>query len=146
MYLLDSNVCIRLLNGDSPALVERLRQHSPAQIHLSAVVKAELIYGAHHSTRVAENLRLLQAFFRPFVSLAFDDACAEQYGRIRHDLGQRGQLIGPNDLLIAATALAHDLILVTHNSSEFGRVVGLVVEDWEDETLGSRGSEGGIVN
>ena len=131
MYLLDTNVCIHLLNGDSPPLVARLRRQSPAQIRLSAVVKAELIYGAYRSARVAENLRLLQQFFRPFVSLPFDDACAERYGRIRQELARRGEPIGPNDLLIAATALAHDLILVTRNTGEFGRVVGLAVEDWE---------------
>ena len=131
LYLLDTNVCIHLLNGDSPPLVARLRRQSPAQIRLSAVVKAELIYGAYRSARVAENLRLLQQFFRPFVSLPFDDACAERYGRIRQELARRGEPIGPNDLLIAATALAHDLILVTRNTGEFGRVVGLAVEDWE---------------
>ena len=131
VYLLDTNICIHLLNGTSSPLVTRLRRQSPAQIRLSAVVKAELIDGAHHSARVAENLRLLQQFFRPFVSLPFDDACAERYGRIRQELVRRGEPIGPNDLMIAATALAHDLILVTRNTGEFGRVIGLTVEDWE---------------
>jgi tRNA(fMet)-specific endonuclease VapC len=95
------------------------------------VVKAELLYGPRRSSRVADNLRLLHRFFRPFVCLPFDDRCAEHYGMIRADLARLGQPIGPNDLLIAATARAHDLVLVTHNTEEFSRVVGLQMEDWE---------------
>jgi tRNA(fMet)-specific endonuclease VapC len=62
--------------------------------------------------------------------LPFDDAAAEVYGRIRAELASRGTPIGPYDLMIAATALANNLILVTHNTREFARVSGLVLEDW----------------
>jgi tRNA(fMet)-specific endonuclease VapC len=101
------------------------------EVRLCSVVKAELLYGARHRRRVEENLRPLQRFFAPLVSLPFDDWCAEEAAFIRLDLGRSGHLIGPNDLLIAATARAHDLVLVTHNTREFGRVPGLRVEDWE---------------
>ena len=131
MYLLDTNACIRVLNGSSPRLVARLRAHEPAEIRLSAVVRAELLYGARRSARPAENLRLLARFFAPFVCLPFDDACAERYGQLRVELERADTPIGPNDLLIAATALAHDLVLVTHNVAEFSRVAGLRFEDWE---------------
>jgi tRNA(fMet)-specific endonuclease VapC len=131
MYLLDTNACIRILNGSSQKLAARLRSHEPALIHLCAIVKAELLYGAHHSQRAAENLRLLSRFFGTFTSLAFDDLAAEQYGVIRSQLARAGTLIGPNDLMIAAVALANRLTLVTHNVKEFSRVVGLVYEDWE---------------
>ena len=131
MYLLDTNACIRVLNNSSNALVARLRLENPSAIRLSAITKAELLFGARNSARVAANLRLLERFFSPFVSLPFDDRCAEHYATVRADLSARGQLIGPNDLLIAATARAHDLILVTHNTREFSRVVGLNLEDWE---------------
>lgn len=131
MYLLDTNACIRVLNGTSDRLVSRLRAENPALIRLSSVSKAELLFGARHSQRVTSNLRLLERFFGPIESLPFDDRCAEFYAGIRTDLVKRGQLIGPNDMLIAATARAHDLILVTHNSREFSRVVGLTIEDWE---------------
>lgn len=130
-YLLDTNACIRLLNNSSPALVARLRAEDPAQLRLCSVVKAELLFGARHSRRVAENLRLLARFFAAFGSLPFDDACAERYGVIRAQLCRDGTPIGPNDLLIAAVALAHDLTLVTHNVDEFSRVAGLRWEDWE---------------
>ncbi len=131
MYLLDTNACIRILNNSSTPLVARLRQRNPEEIYFSSVVKAELIYGAHRSSRAADNLRLLQRFFEPFISLPFDDRCADQYGRIRNELERAGISIGPNDLMIAVTATAYDLILVTNNTREFGRVVGLQIEDWE---------------
>jgi tRNA(fMet)-specific endonuclease VapC len=131
MYLLDTNACIRVLNGSSEPLVTRLRSHAPSEIRVSSVTRAELLYGARRSSRVAENLCLLAAFFAPLVSLPFDDSCAEQYGALRASLAAAGRPIGPNDLLIAATALAHDVTLVTRNLREFSRVAGLKIEDWE---------------
>ena len=100
---------------------------------MSSVVKAELYHGARRSTRVADNLELLGRFFAPFASVPFDDRCAEVYGQIRTELEREGRIIGPNDLMIAATARAHDLTLVTHNVGEFSRVAGLRVVDWERE-------------
>src|SRR3990167_1680598 len=111
MYLLDTNACIRILNDSSASLAGRLRQHDPSDIRLCSVVKAELFYGARRSSRVSENLRLLQRFFAPFICLSFDDRCAEHYGLIRADLERAGTPIGPNDLMIAATARAYDLVL-----------------------------------
>lgn len=131
MFLLDTNVCIRILNGSSPSVAARLRATAPADVRLCAVVKTELLYGARRSGRVDENLRLLRRFFGPIVSLPFDDRCAEEAAFIRLDLERTGRPIGPNDLLIAATARAYDLVLVTHNAREFGRVPGLRIEDWE---------------
>jgi len=131
MYLLDTNACIRILNGTSERLAGRLRQHEPGELRLCSVVKAELLYGARRSTRAADNLRLLTRFFEPFVCLPFDDLCAERYGVIRAELERVGQPIGPNDLMIAATGLAHALTVVTHDTDEFSRIAGLQVEDWE---------------
>lgn len=130
-YLLDANVCIGLLTGRAPKIAQRLRFVSPVEIRLCSVVKAELLFGARRSARPAENLRLLLDFFEPFTSLAFDDRCAERYGVIRAELERDGRPIGPNDLMIAAIALAHDATLVTRNLDEFGRVVGLRLENWE---------------
>lgn len=134
MFLLDTNACIRVLNGSSAPLIARVRSHAPPEIRVSSVTRAELLYGARHSARVTDNLRLLTAFFAPLISLPFDDACAEHYGILRASLASSGRPIGPNDLLIAATALAHDLTLVTHNVKEFSRISGLNVEDWEEAT------------
>lgn len=131
MYLLDTNACIRLLNGRAPNVAHRMQRHRPADIALCSVVKAELIHGAYRSNRTAENLRLLERFFAPFNSLPFDDECATAYGRIRADLERAGMVIGPNDLLIAAIAVANGLTLVTANTREFERVIGLGIENWE---------------
>ena len=130
-FLLDTNACIRILNGTSPDVIRRLEGLEPADIAMSAVVRAELVYGARKSENVAANLRLVDAFFEPFVCLPFGDREADAYGSLRADLERGGRPIGPNDLLIAATALTHSLTLVTHNLSEFARVPGLKVEDWE---------------
>ncbi len=102
------------------------------------MVKAELLYGAYRSSRRADNLQLLATLFQQFGSLPFDDAAAEHYGRVRADLDGRvradlaaqGTPIGPNDLMIAAIALANNLILITHNTRESARVAGLTLEDW----------------
>ena len=133
MFLLDTNACIRFLNGSSEPLVARLKSCAPDEVCLSSIVKAELVYGAHRSARAAENLRLLARFFEPLATMPFDDRCLDSYGRIRSDLDRLGTPIGPNDLLIAATAMAHALTLVTHNVDEFGRIPGLDIEDWEGE-------------
>lgn len=130
-HLLDTNTCIRILNGTSPGVARRLATSDPGSLALCSIVKAELVFGALRSARPQANLALLQRFFAPLVSLPFDDRCAEECGRIRMELQRSGRPIGPNDLLIAATALAHDLVLVSHNLREFGRVSGLRVEDWE---------------
>ena len=100
-------------------------------MRLSSVVKAELLYGARKSTRIAENLRVLERFFDTIASLPFDDRCAEEYGLLREELDRAGTPIGANDLLIAATARVHRAVLVTHNVREFSRVAELQLEDWE---------------
>lgn len=131
IYLLDTNACIQLLNDKHPVILDHFRQHSPAEITLCSVVKAELLFGAHRSSPIEANLRRLDIFFEPLLSLPFDDACAEHYAQIRADLHARGKLIGGNDLLIAAIARAHNATLVTHNTADFSRVTGLRLEDWE---------------
>lgn len=94
-------------------------------------MKAELLYGARHSQQVGENLSRVRRFLHTFQSLPFDDDCAEQYSLVRSDLSRQGNLIGPNDLFMAAIALAHGAVLVTNNTREFSRVENLRVEDWQ---------------
>lgn len=130
-YLLDTNACIRILDGSSSRLVQALQKRSAGEVRLCSVVKAELLFGARKSLRSSENLKLLDDFFAPFESLPFDDRCAERYGSVRAELERTGRPIGPNDLLIASIALVHGDVLVTHNLAEFSRVPGLRLEDWE---------------
>ena len=108
MFLLDTNVCILLLNGRHTQIEEHFRNASPSEITLCSVVKGELLYGARHSAKVEENLQLLNRFFAPLNSLSFDDRAAEEYGVIRADLSAQGKIIGPNDLLIASIAKANE--------------------------------------
>lgn len=131
MYLLDTNAWIRLLTGRGPRIAARLARHDPSEIVVSSVVRAELTFGARRSARVAEDLALLAAAFAPFRPLPFDDRAAEEYGCIRLELERAGLPMGPMDLLIAATARAHDAVVVTHHARELTRVAGLRVEDWE---------------
>jgi len=131
IYLLDTNVCIHLLNEKHPTILQHFKQQSPLDIAICSVVKAELLYGARRSQRVEANLQLLKAFFSPLQSLPFDDECAEHYGQIHADLLTQGKPIGPNDTFIAAIARANNATLITHNTSEFMRVPGLHIEDWE---------------
>ncbi len=131
MFLLDTNVCIQLLNKNHTGLIKHFSQQQPYDIALCSIVKAELLYGARHSKRVEANIQLLTQFFKPLISLPFDDRCAEEAGQIRADLVAQGKPIGPNDLLIAAIARAHDVILITHNTREFSRITGLRLDDWE---------------
>jgi tRNA(fMet)-specific endonuclease VapC len=128
--LLDTDICIHLLNAREPQLIERLRQHRPPEIAICSVVRAELLWGAHNSRRPDENRARVRAFTEPFLSLPFDDASADHYGPIRADLAARGQPIGPNDTLIAAIARANDAVLVTRNVREFSRVADLELEIW----------------
>jgi tRNA(fMet)-specific endonuclease VapC len=130
-YLLDTNTCIRYLNGQSANIKLRMEQLRPADITLCSIVKAELLYGAAKSSSGERAFERLNRFFSLFDSLSFDDRSASAYGTIRADLEKRGVPIGPNDLMIAAIALVNDSILVTHNRREFERVANLEHEDWE---------------
>ncbi|MGO9257617.1 MAG: type II toxin-antitoxin system VapC family toxin [Bryobacteraceae bacterium] len=129
LRLLDTNIWIAIAKGDTGP-VARLRKLDPGQVVTCSVVKAELMFGARKSRRVAGNLEDFRRLLEPFESLPFDDHAAGHYGMLRATLEQAGTPIGANDLLIASIALAYDCCLVTRNSREFERVAGLRVESW----------------
>lgn len=129
--LLDTNACIQLWQRKNLNLRRHFEQYRPAEIALCSVVKAELLFGALRSEQKENNLQLLQSLFAPLQSFDFDDIAAEHYAQIRADLTAQGNLIGANDLMIAAIARANQLTLITHNTGEFSRVQGLAIEDWE---------------
>ncbi len=129
-YLLDTNTCIAYLTGRSSKVEERLKREAPADVALCSIVKSELLFGARKSAKVTENLARLEVFFGPFPSLPFDDHAADLAAHARAELEKAGTPIGPNDLLIAAIARSHGLVVVTRNVREFARVPGLHVEDW----------------
>jgi tRNA(fMet)-specific endonuclease VapC len=130
-YLLDSNICIRYLNGRSLAVARKIQATPVEQIALCSIVKAEMYFGAKRSQSPVKTRAEQDEFLDLFQSLPFDDEAAEFYSDIRAELASRGTPIGPNDLMIAAIALSNQLILVTHNTGEFSRINGLRLEDWE---------------
>jgi len=130
MKLLDTNICVPLLNRTETALAKRLLAADPAEIALCSIVRAELEFGARTSDRVAENLDRVERFCSAFESIPFDDEAAQSYGEIRAHLRREGRPIGANDLLIAAIAVARGLTLITRNVGEFARVPRLVTEQW----------------
>ena len=127
-YLLDANTVVALLNNTNSLAAQRARRHKPHDVGISAVVAHELYYGAFKSQRAARNVALVDAL--QFEVVEFDAKDARQAGRVRALLAARGTPIGPYDVLIAGQASARELILVTHNTAEFGRVPGLRIEDW----------------
>jgi tRNA(fMet)-specific endonuclease VapC len=132
-FLLDTNVCIGYLNGRAPGVLHRLQSIPVTDIVVCSVVKAELYFGARASLHPEQTLGKQQSFLELFTSLPFDDSAAEAYGRIRAQLRTLGTPIGPNDLMIAAIAVANNVTLVSHNTNEFSRVDGLGLEDWQAE-------------
>jgi tRNA(fMet)-specific endonuclease VapC len=130
-YLLDTNVCIKFLSGREAKLAAKFAAIPAQDKLLSAVVKAELYYGGCKSQRRHATLKTLEDFFARFISLPFDDRAAAVFGEIRAKLSGKGTPIGPYDMQIAATAIANDLTLVTHNVKEFTRIDRLRIEDWE---------------
>lgn len=130
-YLLDTNTCIRYLNGTSESIRRRIEGIHPVSLAVCAVVKAELFYGAMKSRYPERNLQKQKQFLNRFISYPFDDEIADEYGKIRSYLEKAGTPIGPNDLMIAATALVQNATLVTHNVREFNRIERLLLEDWE---------------
>lgn len=131
IYLLDTNVCILYLKGRSQNINNHIDNLEPEKIAVCSVVKAELFYGSMKSNNPKKSLNFQKSFLSQFVSLPFDDSCAEIYGKVRADLANAGTPISSNDIQIASIALANNLILVTHNVREFSRIEGLKIEDWE---------------
>ena len=127
--LLDTNVCIAILNRDE-RVREKLDRNRPSALRMSAITLAELRFGAaksKHASRAAANLHVLVS---KVAVIPFDDAATVRYGELRALLEKRGTPIGPLDTLIASHALSLKWTLATHNVREFRRVPGLRVEDW----------------
>lgn len=131
MYVLDTNVCVTLLRNRDPMLRQRVMGHAYGIVTVCTIVEAELYEGAYRSNRPQHNLTQVAQFIIQFPCLPFDSPAARLAGQIAATLRQTGQPIGAYDLQIAAIAIANNLTLVTHNGREFGRVTGLMYEDWQ---------------
>ncbi|MBU3695100.1 PIN domain-containing protein [Dechloromonas sp.] len=129
MILLDTNICIYIINAKPPAVLARFHRFRLGDIGLSSVVAAELAYGVAKSGSM-RNRQALQGFLAPLEVVPFDEQAVWAYGELRADLERRGQPIGALDTMIAAHALALDALLVTNKTREFERVSGLRLENW----------------
>lgn len=128
-YMLDTNLCIRVLRDRPAGLRERFNAEA-ACLCISTVTLAELLYGAEKSARPSQARQQVEAFAARLEVLAFDPEAAGHYAEIRADLEHKGQVIGPYDLMIAGHARSRGLVVVTGNLREFERVAGLRAEDW----------------
>ena len=130
MFMLDTNIIAYAKNKRPEGVLRRLLQYRPEDICISAITMAELEYGVFNSSRPEQNRLALMMFMSGIQVVPFEANAALEYGRIRADLKRKGELIGANDLLIAAHAKSLGLTLVTNNMWEFERVEGLKVENW----------------
>ena len=133
MYLLDSNAWITVFRQQSMLILDQLKRRASSEIVLCSVVVAELWYGVCRSPAAhrANNEALVHDLRNKYASVPLDDAAAIDCAELRADLDARGLPIGPHDLMIAGIARSRGLTLVTHNTSEFARVPGLVLDDWQ---------------
>ena len=133
IYYLDANICIFYMRGKDRELRAKIDSIDTSCIKIPAVVKGELLVGAEKSKRQEETFAETFAFCRPYEIVPFDDSVLMTYAKIRASLERKGQKIGYNDTLIAATVMAKNGILVTNNTEEFSRIDGLHLDDWTQE-------------
>ena len=129
MILLDTNICIYIINAKPPAVLERFKNYRLGEIGVCSVVAAELAFGVAKSGS-ARNRQALEMFLDPLTILPFDERAAWAYGDLRAELERRGTPIGSLDTMIAAHALSLQAKLITNNSREFAKVPGLHVDNW----------------
>jgi len=128
-YMLDTDTCSYIMKRSSQPVMKRLRAVPVTSVCISVITKSELLY-VEVSPRHMQDATALQAFLPHVEVLEFPDDAATHYAQIRADLKKRGQMIGANELFIAAHARSLGLRLVTNNVAEFSRVKGLTLENW----------------
>jgi tRNA(fMet)-specific endonuclease VapC len=129
-YLLDTNTCIAAMRNH-PHVVRRLVSLSPGDCAISTITVYELLTGVAKCSDPVRELAKVNHLMQVIGELTFDATAAAEAAAIRARLEAQGQTIGPYDLLLAGQARSLQLTLVTHNTREFSRVVGLVIENWE---------------
>jgi len=130
LYLLDSNVVLHFRQKRSEAIMRRFAQLQPGEAAISVIAYGELLYGAMRSSHPTSAIERLHNLIQELPPLPLPESAGETYGFIRADLAARGEMIGNNDLWIAAHALASGLTLVTNDEREFRRVRGLKIQNW----------------
>jgi tRNA(fMet)-specific endonuclease VapC len=129
LILLDTNICIYIINQRPPTVLERFKKFSAGEIGVSSIVAAELAFGVEKTNSI-KNKQALNLFLAPMTIIPFNESCIWPYATLRAHLEKQGLPIGSLDTMIAAQALALDLPLVTNNLKEFSRVPNLKLENW----------------
>jgi tRNA(fMet)-specific endonuclease VapC len=133
-YLLDTNICIYIAKHTPSEVRERFARHAASELAMSVITLGELRFGAEMSQMRSQMrdraLASIESLLRVITLAPLPEAASEHYGQIRAELQKSGQIIGNNDLWLAAHARAEGWILVTNNEREFARVTGLQVENW----------------
>lgn len=132
VYMLDTDISSYIMKRTHDAVLSRLQRVAVSDVCISAISKAEVMYGVEVSPRQQKDQAALNEFLRYVEVLDYPAAAALDYATIRADLKVRGTMIGGNDLLIAAHARCLGLTLVTNNTREFSRVHSLKIENWTD--------------
>jgi tRNA(fMet)-specific endonuclease VapC len=130
MYLLDTNICVYIINRYPQRIIEKIDGMNFSDIKIPAIVMAELEYGASKSKKRETNRELILEFVSCFDILNFNARDAEIFGTIRADMEERGEFMDPCDMMIAAQAVSRDYHLVTSNIEEFKRIKSLKIANW----------------
>lgn len=131
-YFIDTNIISYIIKGKYPKIIDHLKKVPAQSIVIPSIVKAELEFGARNSGNYEKIIIPYMQFLEPFDIKDFDNDSAYFYGQIRQELTEKGTLVGPNDLCIAAIVLANNGTLITHNTKEFSRIEDLRIEDWTE--------------
>ena len=129
-YMLDTNVCIDYMRGTDQGIKNRLLACKEDELCISSITLSELLYGVNRSSNPVKNRNALYKLLVKIEVIDYGTEASEFYGIIRNELVRRGMVIGAMDMLIAAHAMSNKLVLITHNTAEFGRISGLEIEDW----------------
>lgn len=128
-YMLDTNIVIYVLKR-RPIQVLDIFNQNINRMAISSITLSELIYGAEKSQNISKNLEAIEDFISHMEVLSYDQKTSQAYGQIKAKLENNGEMIGENDIHIAAHAISQGLILVTNNLNEFRRVSHLSLENW----------------
>jgi tRNA(fMet)-specific endonuclease VapC len=128
-YLLDTNIVIYVLKRRPKEVLEIFNRNA-SRMAISSITLSELIYGSEKSTNVDKNLEAIEEFISHLEVLPYNAKASQHYGQIKAALEKKGEIIGENDIHIAAHAIGQGLILVTNNLREFKRVPNLALENW----------------
>lgn len=132
-YFLDTDICVEIIRGRAPQIIDRLLSLADDEVMISVITLSELEFGVWRSENPDKNAQALLNFTSFLKVAPFTSAAAATYGRIRAELARKGTPIGPLDTLIAAHAVAANVVLISNNTREFRRIEELHVENWLTE-------------